>query len=361
MNAKMQHNAKWRGLDNVFKAFWPFLIPFSFLYGQAMMLRDHLYHRGCLTVHSLPRPVISIGNLTLGGTGKTPTVIFTARLLKDAGRRPAVVSRGYRGESKEAFNVVSDSRTLLLEWRLAGDEACMLARSLPGIPVLTGRKRIDPARAAIERFYADTIVLDDAFQHLSLKRQIDIVLIDSHSGFGNGRVLPAGPMREPPAALDRADIIVITKWNEQQEPSPGEMAARIWNQRAPIFHARYCPKMLVDDQDRRFPVSSMKGIKVCAVAGLADPEHFLSTLKSLGAQVMDAALFDDHYQYPERELARIITLSKKADCLITTEKDMVKLTGRVPGLLALVVEQEIIEHEAFKQLILERIRMFEQG
>ncbi len=164
----------------------------SLPYGAAVALRNHLYDRELLRPTKLPCPVVSVGNLTVGGTGKTPTVILLAALLKEHGYRPAVLSRGYGGHAKASVNVVSDGNRVLLGWREAGDEPVLIAGALPGIPVLTGPKRSLTGKAAVERFGADILILDDAFQHRSLFRDIDIVLIDAARPFGNGFSSPGG-------------------------------------------------------------------------------------------------------------------------------------------------------------------------
>ncbi|MBW2146693.1 MAG: tetraacyldisaccharide 4'-kinase [Deltaproteobacteria bacterium] len=351
---------RWSRFRRIQGTVWPLLIPLSSLYAEGMKLRGRLYRSGCLRIHRLPCPVISVGNLTVGGTGKTPTVILLARILKEAGRHPAVISRGYRGRARGRSNVVSDGHNLLMGFREAGDEPVLIGESLPDTPVLIGRRRINPGLEAVERFGADLIVLDDGFQHLSLDRQIDLTLIDSRYGLGNGRVLPAGPLRESPEALARASAILLTKWDGRLEPGRGELAARRWNPTAPVFHARYRAVALVDAKGTRSAVQELRGAKVCAVAGVADAEHFLSTLSSLGAQVINSCLFTDHYRYPDRILPWIEGRARKADCVITTEKDMVKLGGRVSDILALAVEQEIIEHEPFLSFLLERIEMHER-
>ncbi len=351
---------RWSRFRKIQWALWPLLIPLSWLYAEGMKLRSELYRSGYLRIHRLPCPVISVGNLTIGGTGKTPTVIFLARILREAGRHPAVISRGYRGRVRGKSNVVSDGHNLLMGFREAGDEPILIAKSLPDTPVLTGRHRVNPGREAVKRFGADVIVLDDGFQHLSLDRQIDLTLIDSQRGLGNGRVLPAGPLREPPEALARASAILFTKWDGRLEPGRVELASRRWNPTAPIFHARYRVMAIVDAKGAQTSVQDLRGAKVCAVAGVADPEHFISLLASLGAQVVDSCLFPDHYHYPDRILPRIEDSTRKADYVITTEKDMVKLAGRVSNLLALAIEREVIEHEAFQSFILERIEEYER-
>ena len=184
--------------------------------GGIVAARNRLYDGGLLKQQKLPRPVISVGNLTVGGTGKTPTVIFIAHILKDHGYRPAVLSRGYGGSANAPVNVVSDGNRILMGWREAGDEPILIASAVPGIPVLTGSRRLLTGRAAVETFGADVLILDDAFQHRSLFRDIDMVLLDAARPFGNGFLLPRGPLREPRIPLRRADILLRTgrrgKW-----------------------------------------------------------------------------------------------------------------------------------------------------
>ena len=195
------------------------LRPFSPLYQGVIAARNGLYDRGLLRQEKLPCPVVSVGNLTVGGTGKTPTVILLANLLKREGRRPAVLSRGYGGQAKVPVTVVSDGSGILSHWRETGDEPILIARAAPGVPVLTGPRRLLTGRAAIERFGADCLILDDAFQHRALARDLDIVLIDAASPFGNGRLLPAGPLREPRTSLLRAHMLIRTG-EDAKTPEP---------------------------------------------------------------------------------------------------------------------------------------------
>ena len=184
--------------------------PFSPLYGALMSLRSMLYRRGIITRHGLEAPVISVGNLVLGGTGKTPLVHYIAAYLRQLGRKPAVLSRGYKGTAANRINIVSNPTDILLDAAEAGDEPRLLAEKLPGIPVITGKDRFAAGRFAIDSFAVDTVILDDGFQHIALKQDLDLVLFSTGKGFGNGRVLPGGDLREPLAALKRADAFVIT-------------------------------------------------------------------------------------------------------------------------------------------------------
>jgi tetraacyldisaccharide 4'-kinase len=180
-------------------------------YGFAMWLRAYMYQKGIiLKTRRLPVPVISIGNLTLGGTGKTPMTQFVVRHLLAKGRRPLIISRGYGGRTTGGPRVVSDGTSMLMSPAEAGDEPCLLAESLSGVPVVIGRKRYEAGLFALEKFSADVIVLDDAFQHLGVARDLDVVLFKSGAFLGNGRVFPGGPLREPLSALQRADVFVVT-------------------------------------------------------------------------------------------------------------------------------------------------------
>jgi len=183
---------------------------FESLYYQVISPDRKYYHVPMYLF--LKVPVISVGNLTLGGTGKTPTVVFIAELLKENGYHPAVLSRGYGGESTLGLNVVSDGREVLLPPEEAGDEPVMMARRLDGIPVLTGKSRYITGRFAIDNLGADILILDDGFQHLPLHRDLNILLCDHKNPFGNGCIFPAGELREPLGEIERADVICITRW-----------------------------------------------------------------------------------------------------------------------------------------------------
>lgn len=305
----------------------PFLItmlPFSFAYGVIVALRNQLFDRGIFKQVKLSCPVISIGNITAGGTGKTPMTVLTANGLKALGFRPAVLSRGYGGRLTTSGNIVSDGARILLSAEEAGDEPVFIAGATPGIPVLTGPDRCVSGRLAIDKFGADVLVLDDAFQHRRLFRDVDIVLIDADRHFGNGRLLPAGPLREPPAALHRAGVIVETGI-ARGEPE-GRKPARHKNM--PSFQARYEPLDLRQGNDNKILLpGELKGKKVYAFTGIAGPHKFRSTLEELGAKVIKFLAFPDHYFYKQKDVEAITGEAKalNTDMVITTEKDGVKL------------------------------------
>jgi len=296
--------------------------------------RDWLYARGLLRSRSLTCPVVSIGNLTVGGTGKTPAVEVAAATLVALGRRPAVISRGY-GRKGGGISVVADAAAIRLDAEQAGDEPFLLARRLPGVPVVVGANRYAAARLAIERFGVDAIVLDDAFQHRTLHKDLEIVMVRAHEPFGNGRLLPRGPLREPLRALARAQLIVITG----AECLEGEHAARTvvaaYAPHVPVLSAAYVPAECWEAAGMR-PVAleALAGQRLLAFAGIASPSAFARTLAVTGLSIVALEAFVDHHWYSQQDL---VTLERRArdlggDGLITTEKDWARLRGlSLPG------------------------------
>ena len=327
----------------------------SLPYGVVVAARNRLYDGGVLRQQKLPRPVISVGNLTVGGTGKTPTVIFIAHILKDHGYRPAVLSRGYGGSANAPVNVVSDGNRIRMGWREAGDEPILIARAAPGIPVLTGSRRLLTGRAAVETFGADVLILDDAFQHRSLFRDIDMVLLDVARPFGNGFLLPRGPLREPPDALRRADILLRT--GEAENGEPLREAASL-----PSFRAIHKPQGVVAGGTQRIEtVAALLGQKVFAFAGIGSPEAFRRSLTELGAAVVGFRVFPDHHPYDLSDIENLRRLAAKSGAarIVTTEKDGVRLAD-FPDFLAelslLRIAMEMTPNESFAGLIFSRLK-----
>lgn len=348
-----------------------FLIFLSLLYRQTIKLRNRLYDVRVCQQKKLHTRVISIGNITVGGTGKTPMVIMLANMLKEHGYRPAILSKGYGGKKKSPVNVVSDGAHLLMGYVEAGDEPVLLAKSVPGIPVLTGPKRILTGKFAGEALGADIIILDDGFQHRSLGRDIDIVLLDAARPFGNGRLLPRGPLRESTEALKRADIIVWTGGGDKTEekhghggaPPPPLTSVCPGCDSAPVFRGYHRPKYLIQaDMGKTYPPEYLNGKKVCAFAGIGSPESFRKTLKSLGGRVVAFIPFPDHYRYNRKDIAVIrgTAADSAAETIVTTEKDGIKLADFpffLEEIFLLHVEMEIVPSgEAFETLILEKLK-----
>lgn len=304
--------------------------------------RQFLYNVRILRDSTLGVQVIAIGNLTVGGTGKTPVVEKFARELRDQGRNVAILSRGYRSKpvpfhqwfmNKLLFRddttpprVVSDGKSLLLDSEMAGDEPYMLASNLKDVVVLVDKDRVKSGRYAIEKFGCDTLLLDDGFQYWKLRgRRQDIVLIDRQQPFGNERLLPRGTLREPPAHLARASYIFITKSDGKTEQLRNRIG-RI-NPHAGVIECIHHPLYLEDVfTGSRLEISALAGHKVASLSGIAQPESFEESLVKLGAELVYAKRFADHHRFTQQEILNVINRSKKrqADMIVTTQKDAVR-------------------------------------
>jgi tetraacyldisaccharide 4'-kinase len=306
--------------------------PFAPMYSAAMRLRERMYNQGILRSYRFPVPVISVGNLTLGGSGKTPMVQYLAREFQKQGYRPAIISRGYGGRATGKINIVSDGSTLLLSAEQAGDEPRLLAETLPGIPVLTGIVRRLPAQQAID-MGADLLLLDDGFQHLQIRRNVNLVLFSTDHLAGNSRVFPGGDLREPVVALRRATGFVMTGVRESNRERADRFGALLENRfpGIPVAQVGYAVDgpvaltgkgMLVPVADN--PLSRGRWF---AFAGIAHPASFRRTLDEHGVELTGFRPFDDHQHYSAELLAKLSREASQsgASGLITTEKDMVKL------------------------------------
>jgi tetraacyldisaccharide 4'-kinase len=303
--------------------------PLGPIYGGLMRLRAAAYRRGWLASARLPVPVVSVGNLTMGGTGKTPMVIQVVRLLQALGRRPVVVSRGYGGRARQPFNLVSDGGRILLDAAMAGDEPRLLAESLPGVAVVTGARRVPAARYAVERLGAEVIVLDDGFQHLALQRDLDLVLFKGPDYLGNGRVFPGGDLREPLAALTRASAFVLVESGDGRD-SPGAGTFRQYLAATfpgcPVISAAYRPGALLPANTLAVAKGNPGG-NFLGFCGLARPESFRQTLNGLPWGIAGFRVFPDHHPYVAEDLDDLARQAEQqgALALVTTAKDVVKL------------------------------------
>jgi tetraacyldisaccharide 4'-kinase len=324
-----------------------FFYLLSLPYGGAVRARNRLFDLGVLKQEKVGCPVVSVGNLTVGGTGKTPMVILLAGMLRDRGMRPAVLSRGYGGKSTSDVLVVSDGRQVLAGPEEAGDEPVLIARRLKGIPVLAGSKRALTGRYARENFGVDVMVLDDGFQHRWIHRDLDIVLLDSRQPLGNGLLLPRGPLREPPVALVRAGVVAFTRSQDSAWPWMDKEISGILSGR-PVLRTRIRPTHLVGADGTELPLSFLAGKKVFAFAGIAQPESFRQTLEGLGGIIAGFRAFRDHHRYTPEDWGRIEHDAglARADIVLATEKDLVKLQA-IPQALSrihsLAIETEILE------------------
>jgi len=323
-----------------------FFYLLSLPYGAAVRARNRLFDLGVLRQENVGCPVVSVGNLAVGGTGKTPMTILLAGKLRDRGMRPAVLSRGYGGRSAAGVLVVSDGRQTLAGPEEAGDEPVLIARRLPGVPVIAGAKRAVTGRYARENFGADVLVLDDGFQHRWIRRDLDIVLLDGREPLGNGFLLPRGPLREPPASLERAGVVVFTRSGNTAGPMDQNLS-RIVSGR-PMLRTSIRPTRLVATDGTEMPLSHLAGRRAFAFAGIARPDSFRHTLESLEAALAGFRAFPDHHRYGAEDVRQIEQALGEtgAEILVTTEKDGVKLSGFAAfsrKLLCLAIDMEILE------------------
>ena len=292
------------------------------LYALVMRIRVLLYRFGIFRSYSLAKPVISVGNIVVGGTGKTPMTLWIARYLMKRGKKVAVLTRGYGGRLEGKVAVVSDGVKRLLSTQDAGDEPSLLADLLPGLIVVMGSNRYEAGLLAMEKFNPDCFILDDGFQHLRLQRDLDILLLDASNPFGNGRTFPAGLLREPPSAFERAGLVVFTRCNEENRPE-NVFPAEIPSARA--FHKLTGFQSSGGGKVR--PFSELASLRGLAFAGIADPESFFNSLETAGLLLVATLSFPDHTEYGEAETAALARLrvASKAEYLVTTAKDAVKI------------------------------------
>ena len=326
------------------------LYALSWLFRGGVQTRLWLYRHRFLREHSPACLVISVGNLTVGGTGKTPVVEKFARTLQDRGRRVAILSRGYKAKRPPFFRrlqrkwlgmerrkprIVHDGSRMLLDSRFAGDEPYMLAKSLGDIIVLVDKDRVRAALYAIRELKCDTLILDDGMQYLTLKHRLEVCLIDAQAPFGNEFLLPRGTLREPPANLRRANYIFITK-----SPPTGNAALierlRLFNRTAEIIetkHEALYLQNLYDAADRR-PLDFLAAKYIAAISGIARPESFEEKLTALGANLEITKRFADHHRFTDEELREFSDrcARRDLDCIVTTEKDSVRFPAKFAGL-----------------------------
>src|SRR4029077_15121605 len=314
----------------------------SFIYLAIVQHRLYLYRKRILKERQLGCLVISIGNLTVGGTGKTPVVEKFARALQSGGRRVAILSRGYKSVDRRkrktwgervlgqgAENpplVVSDGKRVLLDSGTSGDEPYMLASNLRGVAVVVDKDRVKGGLHALKKLGVDTLLLDDGLQYLHLKHRLDIVLVDRQDPFGNEHLLPRGTLREPPRNLRRASYIFITKCNGESN-SGLIQRIRQHNRTAEIIECTHQPLYLKHVyREERLPLDYLKGLYIGSLCGIAAPESFEEGLRKLGAKIELSRHFADHHRYAEKELTSFLQRCVRRDvsAVITTEKDAVR-------------------------------------
>ncbi len=347
----------------------------SRFYRMAIQFRIWMYDKRVIRNHALGCLVVSIGNLSCGGTGKTPVVEVFARTLSMQGRKVAILSRGYRSKKRSLGyklmhmfriqkmeippKVVSDGKDLLLNSEYAGDEPYMLASNLQDVAVLVDKDRVKAGLYAVEEYKSDVIILDDGFQYLMLKPHINIVLVDSTDPFGNGHVLPRGILREPIKNIRRADYIFLTKSDGSHKLNHLKHFIRRHTRRAEIIECTHRPQYLVElfSGGRKAPLDKLKGAKVAALSGIAVPASFEHFLEQLGAELVLTDSYADHHRYTQQEIIDFVNQAKAvgAEFIVTTEKDAVRIPklGRcdVP-IYFLRIEIDILSgQESFDQCI----------
>jgi len=326
----------------------------SLPYGWAVRARSLFYSLNLLRTRTLPCPVISVGNLTVGGTGKTPLVMMLAKELMGRGISVAILSRGYKG-TRTSDPVVSDGKSIFLSPEESGDEPFLMAQGCKGVPVLVGKDRFANGRVALQRFGTNGLLLDDGYQHLPLHRDLDILLVDSHIGFGDQHLLPRGILREPLSHLRRADLFLLTKVDDLETSRPLEKQIHEIHPGAQVFHSHYQPMSLVDPQGKENELDSLKRKKILALSGIANPDSFSFLLRKCEMEIVSEAIFPDHHFYIPKDLSTLKEKSKGVDWIVTTEKDMLKL--RTLGIedlpiRSLRIEMKIWEEEAFFKRII---------
>jgi len=334
----------------------PILSALSLLYRSAWYVRRAWYRLPWSGKKTLPCTVISVGNLTLGGTGKTPTVIDIAGLILRNGKRPVVISRGYGRQDESLISIVSDGRMVQHDSDRNGDEPILIADRLAGVPVVVGADRYQASLIALREFHPDVVVLDDGFQHIRLQRTIDIVLVDAAEPFGSGKLFPAGILREPMTALKRAQAVLITRAGLERDLSSLKVTLRRYTA-AGIFTSSHVPLDLVNiATNETRPLSSLRGTSIFTFSGIARPASFLSLLESLGAVVKSSSTYPDHYVYDKNDLANIFrqAADEQAKMIVTTEKDAVRLHSLRPdGIWSLRIALKVVESEAWERMLLE--------
>lgn len=342
------------------------LIPLSWLYAASVQLRNTLYTHGVFKARRLPCRVISIGNIVVGGTGKTPAVIAIAKYLQREGMRVAILLRGYKRRVREKVTIVSDGEKVCVSPMESGDEAYMMAKHLSGVPIIVGKSRYLAGQVALERFKVEVLLLDDGFQHRQLARDVDILTISATHPFGSPeKLLPAGTLREPSTALQRADLILLTHADTPDISEHIKKVVKPLAPNAPVVASIHQPTHLyplaVSKQrnsnqqstvsrqqegvgssenlfaENRPPITNtydiqeLKGKRILAVCGIGDPDVFVETLMRCSVASVALLSFPDHYVYTETDKQQIYTAVQEsaADLIVTTQKDEQKLARLV--------------------------------
>jgi tetraacyldisaccharide 4'-kinase len=362
------------GRSPLFSLRW-ILAVISKSYGGAVKLRRTFYEKSVFKSKNLSCPVISIGNISVGGTGKTPMTIYVANAVRDLGYNVAIISRGYKGKAETTGGIVSDGKTLLMAPEIAGDEPYMMGARLNDVPIIVGKNRFKAGSLAVRKFEPDILILDDGFQHLKLQRDLDLVLLDCRKPIGNGHLLPRGIMREPASALFCANAIILTRADtaNNRELTLLLQRLRLQERKKPVFRAYHKPIVYkIINRERNIKealkqnLDCIKGRALFAFSGLADNHNFRRTLKSLKCNMAGYLEFSDHHSYSDNDLNDILAAAKKSmsKCLVTTEKDYVRIAHKIAWPIDLYVVGIEIEfgadEERFNGFIRDQLRKLKE-
>ena len=301
------------------------LLPITLLYQAIIFIRKIFYKYHIFRTNALPCKVISVGNITVGGSGKTPTVEYLSRHLQSKGKKIGIISRGYRRKSKSTL-IVTDGITKPQSWQDFGDEPYLLAQNLKNIPIIVGESRYEAGMKMIENFDPDIIIMDDGFQHVSLYRDLDIVLVNSKDTKATHRLIPAGKLREPLSNLSRADLIILSKSNVHK--SSDYLINIIENINRPILNNKIeLQDVLISPNGNKNNLSNLNKEKIYIFSALGDHTGFEKTMNNTGAIIVGHSKYPDHHNYSSDDLKNIEQVAKNnnANFLITTEKDLVKI------------------------------------
>jgi tetraacyldisaccharide 4'-kinase len=305
-----------------------FLYPVSLLYAFIVSLRNMFFHIRLFKAKGLPVPVISVGNVTMGGTGKTPVVAYISRLLQDSGYRVGILSRGYKRNS-HGYVVVSDGETVLVDAERGGDEPVMLAQNLPGAVVAVDEQRYRGGMFLVKKYNPDVIILDDGFQHRWVHRELDIVLINASRREQMRAFPPVGRLRESLSALRRADIIIITKYTDDEDLLKTESFVQRYTD-GPVLGSKIEASSYIDVINNSVrPIETICGKKAFLFSGIAETENFRKTAEVSGVEICGTRWFRDHYMFKREDIDGLLQEAKEngADIFLTTEKDAVRLSA----------------------------------
>lgn len=340
----------------------PILYLLSLIYGAIVKMRIFLYRYGFLHTKSLPCKVVSLGNITIGGTGKTPMAIWLAEFLTSKDIKVAILSRGYRGTASHTVNTVSNGHDVFSRPHDVGDEPILMARRLKGVPVLAGQNRFKAGQQAISHFGAKVLILDDGFQHMALKRDMDFVLLDAANPMGNGYLLPRGPLREPASHLKRVHAFILTRCDQARNIEKTTSTLANTFPKIPIFKSVHRPyKLCTLGEDTLIDAGVLSGKRILAFSGIANAHAFMTMLKSIGLNVVQFKEYPDHHNYLRKELQHIQSeaLALGVEAIITTEKDVVRIEDRWPNKLPLsflAINMEFVD-EAFKNFLMKQLKI----